>query len=133
MISPALVRRVQEEQVSRATVSADMGEERERRAGRNEALFREVNERISEMNEGGFPAGETSDFMCECVDAGCTVAVALSTEEYRWIRSVPTRFFVVPGHASGEVEDVVEDFGRYEVVYKQGRAGDVAIATDPRT
>jgi hypothetical protein len=110
-----------------------MGEERERRAGRNEALFREVNERISEMNESEFPAGETSDFLCECVDSACTVAVALTAEEYRWIRSVPTRFFVVPGHAWGEVEDVIEDFGRYQIVAKQGKAEDVAIATDPRT
>jgi hypothetical protein len=109
-----------------------MGEERERRAGRNEALFREVNDRISEMN-GEFPAGETSDFLCECVDTGCTVSVALTAEEYRSIRSVPTRFFIVPGHARADVEDVVEDLGRYQIVEKQGTAGEVAIAADPRT
>ena len=46
---------------------------REERLGANEALFREVNERVAEVAEQ-FLAGETPDtvnFSCECGDGEC--------------------------------------------------------------
>ena len=55
-------------------------ERRKDRLARNEALFREVNERVREVGER---AGlDMIDFICECGDAGCTAAVSLTESEY---------------------------------------------------
>jgi hypothetical protein len=109
-------------------------DERARRVGANEALFRHVNERILEVGERfGIGAAE-ADFVCECGDASCTELVALTLEEYEAVRVSPYRFFVVPGHDISDVEDVVEHHQRYDVVEKHaGEAAAVAAATDPRT
>ena len=45
-------------------------EERERRIGMNEALFREVNERLEELAQG-FAHPETLDLICECGNVSC--------------------------------------------------------------
>ena len=110
-----------------------MGEERERRAGRNQALFREVNERVAELNADEAPLDTQWQFICECANTDCLTTVALTGEEYRQVRSEPTFFFVAPGHVLADVENVVADLGHYVIVDKQGKAKDVAIATDPRS
>ena len=40
---------------------------REERIARNEALFREVNEQIKDVNDD-VPAGSEAGFVCECGD-----------------------------------------------------------------
>ena len=109
-------------------------DERARRIGANEALFRHVNERILEVGERFGDDATVADFVCECGDASCAELVALTAAEYEAVRTSPDRFFVVPGHDIADVEDVVERHARYDVVEKhRGEPAAVAAATDPRT
>jgi hypothetical protein len=103
---------------------------RKDRLARNETLFREVNERVEEISEG---AGlEMIEFVCECGDADCTEAVSLTHPEFEQLRDDPLLFAVVPGHAIAEVEDVVSDGDRFQVVRKHEEEGQIARTTDPR-
>ena len=110
-------------------------DEQERRAGKNQALFSEVNERVNEIN----PAHETwlaqTDWVCECADDMCTERVELTPEEYEKVRESPKRFFVLPDddHVVPEVELVVERQPRYWVVEKVGLAAAVTEHLDPRS
>ena len=110
---------------------------REERLGANEALFREVNERVAEVAER-FIAGDTPDsrfdFNCECGDRDCAEQIALTVAEYEAVRAEATRFAVVPGHEVPDIERVVERHSNYLVVEKEDPdAEDVARETDPRT
>ncbi|MDQ3859575.1 MAG: hypothetical protein M3327_14220 [Actinomycetota bacterium] len=102
---------------------------REERVGKNEALFREVNERIREITTSNGDA----EFLCECGDSRCAQPIAVSIDEYEAVRSVPTRFLIVPGHEIAEVEEVVQENERFAVVEKRpGLPVDLAAYTDPR-
>jgi hypothetical protein len=106
---------------------------REERLGANEALFREVNERVAEVAEQ-FIAGETPvNFNCECADRACAEQIPMTVGEYEALRKVETRFAVVPGHEVPDIERVVERHEAYLVVEKQDPdAKEVARETDPR-
>ena len=93
----------------------------ERRAGFNEATFRELNESIDARE----PTGRAA-FRCECARLGCTELIELGREDYEAVRSHPRRFFVLAGHELPEVEDVVERRDGYFVVEKRGVAGEIA-------
>jgi hypothetical protein len=107
--------------------------EHERRVAVNEAVFREVNERLRELNETFTTHHEQIDLICECADPGCVAHLAMTPDEYAALRASPRRFVVVPGHDVGpHVERVVERREGYVVVEKVGEAAEPAIATDPR-
>ena len=54
---------------------------------------------------------------CECSDPTCRDVISLTTEEVEFIRKVPGRLVVRPGHADPEAERVVmAESGRFEVV-----------------
>ena len=100
------------------------------RIGKNEALFREVNERIREITT----YDSDVEFLCECGDPGCAQPIVMSLEEYEAVRSDPKRFVVVPGHEIRDVEDVVETNERFAVVEKRpGIPTELAVETDPRS
>jgi hypothetical protein len=102
--------------------------EERRNAARNQALFREVNERIEEVSH----SHDHLEFLCECC-ADCTESVQLSLAEYEAVRLHPAHFLVLPGHAaSAGVERVVAENGGYVVVEKLREAGVVASKLDPR-
>jgi hypothetical protein len=106
---------------------------RQQRVAKNEALFRQVNERIEEVNEV-LGEGEPSDFLCECGDDSCTAPVSLTLQEYEQVRSDPTHFAIAHGHEVIDVERVIEQTDRYSVVEKfTGEAERIAIETDPRS
>jgi hypothetical protein len=109
---------------------------REERLGANEALFREVNERVAEVAEQ-FLAGETPatvNFSCECGDGACVEKMAMSVGEYEAVRAEATQFAVVPGHEVPDIERVVARHPNYFVVQKQDPdAEEIARETDPRT
>ncbi len=101
------------------------------RKAKNEAVFREVNERIEHAAvEFGVPGEAT--FVCECGDAGCTEMVNITLREYHKIRADARRFAILPGHEDSAVERVVSRTERFSVVEKFGVAGTVAEALDPR-
>ena len=99
------------------------------KAARNQALCREVNERIESL---ATMAGDVG-FLCECADIDCTETLRLSLAEYERVRSSSVRFPVKPGHDYPEVESVVEENDRYAVVQKRGKAAEVSAGLDPRT
>jgi hypothetical protein len=103
---------------------------REERIARNEALFREVNERVKEVSDA--ESGERIDFLCECGDARCTESIPMTRAEYERLRSDPLLFGVKPGHVIADAEDVVAVGDRFQMVRKFRDEGVIARATDPR-
>jgi hypothetical protein len=114
-----------------AGVGSSVVDERERRIGQNEALFREVNERIERLSQT-LQATDSITILCECGDASCTEQIEVSLPEYERVRQDPTLFFVVLGHEQTDVEDVVEQGEGYTVVRKTDGAAEVARERDPR-
>jgi hypothetical protein len=54
-------------------------DERRERLAKNEALFREVNERIQEIGRAvGVQPDEELEMVCECSNAGCTERMTMS-------------------------------------------------------
>ncbi len=108
-------------------------DEHDRRVGINETLFREVNERVRELEEGfGTPSGPLY-FVCECGDAECTERIALTKQEYEDVRARGNHFALVPGHQIPQVERVVGETERYLVVEKHpGPPSRLAEERDPR-
>lgn len=109
------------------------------RLAKNEALFREVNERISEVSQElapGTPNPESIDgLICECSDQGCLERVGpLTITEYERVRQEPTRFIIAADHQAADVERVVDRQPSYWVVEKdEGVPADVARERDPRS
>lgn len=109
-------------------------DERAHRLGLNEALFREVNERIEQVSESLQITTEQLAILCECGDESCTERVEVSTTDYERIRADPTLFFVLPGHEAPEVEDIVEQTRGWDVVRKRnGGPAELARELDPRS
>ena len=107
---------------------------REDRIARNEALFRSVNERVRELATSmSSSEPETVAFVCECGDSDCAATVELTIAEYEAVRADPTHFFVVSGHETPHVEQVIERRERYHVVRKHEGESGIAIRTDPRS
>jgi hypothetical protein len=108
--------------------------EREERIGLNETLFREVNERVKDINESFRSRIDQAEFVCECGDDSCTERVRMTLSEYDELRSESTHFVVRPGHEIPNVESVVLRREGYIVVEKKpGPAAAMAKETDPRS
>lgn len=103
----------------------------EERLARNEAFFREVNDRIEDVARG-FGGDDRYEFLCECVDLGCVERIALTLAEYEAVRANGRRFVVARDHAIADIEVVVERDRDHEVVQKVGVGGEVADELDPR-
>ena len=82
---------------------------------RQQALIREVNERVAELNES-FEVDGRSAFLCECDDPACIESLELTPAEYELVRADDARFVVVPGHEQRDVERVIEESNRFIVV-----------------
>jgi hypothetical protein len=105
----------------------------ETRLARNEAFYREVNERVAEVAHQFKEVETPLGFTCECGAADCAEPIEMTLVEYEAIRADPTRFVVVPGHERPEIESVVERHSAYLVVEKREEdAAEVARETDPR-
>ena len=98
----------------------------------NEALFREVNERIEDVGTALAPDDVPLEFLCECDDPGCAEKVSATRAEYEAIRAEATHFVVLPGHEDPRVEHIVHQTERFLVVEKEGRAAHDAEESDPR-
>jgi hypothetical protein len=103
----------------------------EEKLAKNQAVLREVNERIRELPSGfGRPPG--IDLVCECSDTGCGSMIHVSVEEYEAVRSFSTHFLIQPGHHVPHIERVVGRGQGYEIVEKQGDAASLVESLDPR-
>jgi hypothetical protein len=108
-------------------------ESREARIGLNEAVFREVNERIESLAETFDLGSQPLDLICECGDATCVQRIHMTHAEFEQLRSESHQFAVYPGHEAPEVERVVERRGGYDIVKKdEGLPKLIAEQTDPR-
>jgi hypothetical protein len=109
-------------------------DERERRIGLNEAVFREVNERLRGLNEAFGTITKKMEIVCECADPSCTERITMSVSEYEDLRSEADRFAVVPGHVEPtDVETVVAHGTGWEMIRKrQGAPADLAKETSSR-
>lgn len=106
---------------------------REERIGLNEALFREVNERIEDLAEKFDLKGEQLDLVCECGNADCVERISMTHAEYEAVRSDAHQFGVYPGHVYPDVEKLVEKRKGYDIVQKtEGAPERIAEQTDPR-
>lgn len=99
------------------------------KAARNQALCREVNVQIRNVEE---TAGHVA-FLCECADLDCAEPINLSVGEYERIRNPFARFTVALGHVYLEVETVVEATDGYAVVQRRGKAAEISAKLDPRS
>jgi hypothetical protein len=100
------------------------------RVAKNEALFRDVNERIAESAER-FDADD-AEFVCECADARCAERIETSLETYEDVRSDGAQFLVKPGHEDERFERVVSRRPTFRVVEKIETVGRIARRLDPR-
>jgi hypothetical protein len=98
--------------------SAPLVDARAERIGRNEDLFRKVNDQIEGVNEAFGTITGTMSILCECGKLECIEQIELTIGEYRRLREDPTRFAVMPGHELPDVERVVERHDDYFVVQK---------------
>jgi hypothetical protein len=109
--------------------------ERAARQARNEALHREVNERIARMDKSADTSwatdDETFEFLCECGDDGCDVHVRMPLPAYEHVRQQNDRFVVAPGHEDLRIEWVVNRTSEYVVVDKLAEV-EPYVADDPR-
>ena len=107
--------------------------ERRMRIGENEALFRQVNERIEGLNESFAEVTGTFEIVCECANTRCVTMIPIAPDAYEQVRADPTLFIVAPGHESSEVEAIVHTQIAYYVVRKHSRLPEqVARRTEPR-
>lgn len=107
-------------------------DDRERRLAQNEALFREVNERVQAVAHQLGP-DTPYEFLCECANADCTFRLAIPLAVYENVRADPRQFIVLPLHYTPEVEDLVAEEADYWIVRKTGEAGDYVEQLDPRS
>jgi hypothetical protein len=110
-------------------------DDRRRRKAANEAVFRQVNERIEELQrEFALQTHEPLQIVCECDRVDCTERFSVTLGVYEEVRSDPSCFFVLPGHEDPQVEAVVSNTGGYLIVRKHpGEPTELARETDPRS
>jgi hypothetical protein len=91
----------------------------QRAAARNEALWREVNDRIEEIDETlRILPDDLLELHCECGNADCVVRISITPDEYREVRSQRDTFALALGHEDQVIEHVVKRTDRYLVVDK---------------
>lgn len=95
------------------------------RLARNQATFREANQRIVDAAGEIGVRSQAVPFICECADPACTQVLPIDRADYEAVRRHPRRFLHAQGHDDGFGEPVEVHDG-YVVVEKTGRAGDVA-------
>jgi hypothetical protein len=109
-------------------------DDRQERIGRNEVLFRELNERIESVNDFLDADATDASFICECGRADCMERVRMERSEYERVRAEPAQFLVVEGHVEPDVEYVVAPRDGWSTIRKRpGGPAELAAAHDPRS
>ena len=111
-----------------------MSDERARRVGLNEAIFRQVNEQIRGLNENFGTEQGTMTVVCECGSAECAERLEIPVSAYERIRSDARLYVIVKGHEFEDVELVVEEADAYDVVQKrEGTPAELSRELNPRS
>jgi len=108
--------------------------DRFQRQARNEAFFREVNERIAKLGTSAQAWSQDGavEVMCECgVAGGCGERVRMPLQEYEKVRAQDDRFVVRPGHETPELERAIDWTDDYVIVDKVA-AAEWIVEDDPR-
>jgi hypothetical protein len=85
----------------------------------NEELFRTVNERLRQQIADSVTADRLVPFLCECVDELCMERMEMTLDDYTHVRADENTFAVVPGHAAGHGEVVVQEHRSFHLVRKE--------------
>jgi hypothetical protein len=90
------------------------------RAARNHVLFREINERLRDLNAASL--ADDGEWICECANDACAERIGMSVVEYETIRDSRSRFFVAPAavHVWTDIERVAERNHRFWIVDTMG-------------
>jgi hypothetical protein len=105
---------------------------RQERIGKNEVLFRQVNERLREVAESFSLVAERAEFICECGKSDCMEPVQLTLSDYERVRSNPRWFFVRRGHEARDLERVIEEHEDWDLVEKHpGEPTALALGKHP--
>ena len=86
-----------------------MSDERTRRVARNQAMYRQVNERLEDLNDALGEISREFRVVCECADVTCMEQITLSRQAYERTRANPTQFIVSPVFRRSVVEVWVPD------------------------
>ena len=105
---------------------------REERLAKNEALFRDLNERIEQAAGRDTGGSDRFGFVCECSNEDCFELAHMTIYEYERLRGNPLRFVVITGHELPDIEEVVERQPDYLFVKKTGPEEEIAASSDPR-
>lgn len=114
-----------------SVVDQEAREAEPREAGRRQALYREVNERLEARAANGGHEGQVT-ILCECGLTHCSEEIVIDLDDYERLRLIPTHFAVVRGHALPAVERVAEENEHYDIVEKFGESAIEVIKLDPR-
>jgi hypothetical protein len=93
--------------------------DRKERIEENERLFREVNERVEEV-QSTFQSELDPEWVCECGDETCFEKLSVPLDEYHEVRSHDNWFLIKAGHELLDVERVVERRDGFYVVERNG-------------
>jgi len=94
------------------------------RNARAQVLYREVNDRIRQLDEA-FQRQGRIEVMCEC-GRGCAERLEVPVGEYDRVRRESTYFLVTAPHFADEVDRVIEDHGSWLLVEAIGVAAEIA-------
>ena len=107
-------------------------EPREQRLAQNEALFREINEKVEAIAAVHGSDDHVYEFYCECSNADCSIQLPATIAEYEAVRAHSTRFLVAPEHWLPEIETIAQKSDAWWVIEKHGAAGEFVEHLDPR-
>jgi hypothetical protein len=111
-----------------------VSDERARRVGLNEAIFRQVNEQIRSLNQSFGTEEGTMTAICECGDADCADRLELPVSAYERVRGDARLYVIAKGHEFEDVETVVEETDHYDVVQKrEGTPAELSRDLNPRS
>ncbi len=100
---------------------------------RTQNFFREVNERIANVNAGMSRPDEDSgrliEVLCECGRQSCATLLRIREDDYELLRSNPIGFVVCVGHESAPVEEVVQRATAYSPCVSGRPAGGLSWAS----
>ena len=110
-----------------------MTDERIRRVGQNEALYRLVNERIEKLSPGIAEMTGAFGVVCECAALDCRTQIMVTPKVYEQTRASSHHFIVLPGHQIDDLEAVIADHDTFLVIEKTPQeARQLAERMDPR-